>query len=76
MDKLKAMAEALLVEETLDAEAVDAIAAGRQRPAKPRGRGGLPRRYDEDDRLSREKAEAKPKPEEPPAQPPEQDPGA
>jgi cell division protease FtsH len=35
-DKLKVLAEALLEEETLDAESVDAIVAGRPRPPKPR----------------------------------------
>jgi cell division protease FtsH len=35
-EQLKVLAEALLEEETLDAESVDAIVAGRPRPPKPR----------------------------------------
>ncbi len=44
LDKLKTIAEALLVEETLDGEAVEAIVSGQPRPirnnARPAGAGG------------------------------------
>ncbi|MFZ5586051.1 MAG: ATP-dependent zinc metalloprotease FtsH [Thermodesulfobacteriota bacterium] len=51
IDKLHAMAEALLVEETLDGEAVDAIVAGRPRPHRGKAEIQLPRRYDQEEKL-------------------------
>ncbi|MBI5524153.1 MAG: ATP-dependent metallopeptidase FtsH/Yme1/Tma family protein [Desulfarculus sp.] len=44
LDKLHQMAEALLVEETLDAEAVESIVSGLPRQPRPAPKG-LPRRY-------------------------------
>ena len=44
LDTLHKMAEALLVEETLDAEAVESIVSGLPRQPRPAPKG-LPRRY-------------------------------
>ena len=74
IDKLHALAEALLVEETLDAEAVDAIVAGRPRPHRAKGEIQLPRRYDQEEKLYKG-PQAVPPTGEGPAEPPAKDPG-
>ena len=74
IDKLNALAEALLVEETLDAEAVDAIVAGRPRPHRAKSEIQLPRRYDQEEKLYKG-PQAAPPAGEGPAEPKPQDPG-